>query len=88
MLDTLIESFARAGLGTVQVKELRRHACELYNRCCREAEPEFHVRNEHGTHVQLPSWFTTDTLAAVDLTAAEPPDSGHRLPLRLFSAKA
>ena len=40
LLDTLIESFARAGLGAVQVKELRRHACESYHRCCQEAEPE------------------------------------------------
>src|SRR5208283_6098169 len=40
LLDTLIESFARAGLSAVAVKELRRHACELYHRCCQEAEPE------------------------------------------------
>lgn len=40
LLDTLIESFARAGLGAVQVKELRHHTCELYHRCCQEAEPE------------------------------------------------
>ena len=40
LLDTLIESFARAGLGAMQVKELRRRACESYHRCCQEAEPE------------------------------------------------
>ena len=40
LLDTLIESFARAGLNAVQVKKLRRHACESYHRCCQEAEPE------------------------------------------------
>ncbi|SRR5258708_4871373 len=40
LLDTAIESFARAGLGVVQVKELRRYACELYHRRCLEAEPE------------------------------------------------
>ena len=40
LLDTLIESFTRAGLSAVRVKELRRHACELYHRCCQDAEPE------------------------------------------------
>jgi hypothetical protein len=40
LLDTLIESFARGGLSEVQVKELRRYACELYHRCCQDAEPE------------------------------------------------
>jgi len=40
LLDILIESFARAGLSAVRVKELRRHACELYHQCCQEAEPE------------------------------------------------
>jgi DNA-binding MarR family transcriptional regulator len=40
LLDTLIGSFARAGLGALAVKELRRHACELYHRCCQDAEPE------------------------------------------------
>ena len=40
LLDTLIESFARVGLRALAVKELRRHACELYHRCCQEAEPE------------------------------------------------
>jgi len=40
LLSTLIESFARAGLGALAVKELRRHACESYHRCCKEAEPE------------------------------------------------
>ncbi|MGD0253509.1 MAG: hypothetical protein ABSC01_12535 [Verrucomicrobiota bacterium] len=40
LLDILIESFARARLSAVRVKELRRHACELYHRCCQEAEPE------------------------------------------------
>ncbi|MGO9584836.1 MAG: LexA family protein [Limisphaerales bacterium] len=40
LLDTLIESFGRAGLSAVRVKELRRHACELYHRCCQGAEPE------------------------------------------------
>jgi hypothetical protein len=40
LLDTLIESFARAGLSALSVKELRRRACELYHRCCQEAEPE------------------------------------------------
>lgn len=40
LLDTLIESFARAGLSALAVKELRRHACELYHRCCQDAEPE------------------------------------------------
>jgi len=40
LLDTLIESFARTGLSALRVKELRRHACELYHRCCQGAEPE------------------------------------------------
>ncbi len=40
LLGTLIESFARAGLSALRVKELRRYACELYHRCCQEAEPE------------------------------------------------
>jgi hypothetical protein len=40
LLDTLIESFARTGLSALLVKDLRRHACELYHRCCQEAEPE------------------------------------------------
>jgi len=40
LLDTLIESFARGGLSEVRVKELRRHACEIYHRCCQDAEPE------------------------------------------------
>jgi hypothetical protein len=39
LLDTLIESFARAGLNALRVQELRRHACELYHRYCQEAEP-------------------------------------------------
>jgi hypothetical protein len=40
LLDTLIESFARAGLSEVRVKELCRQACEHYHQCCQEAEPE------------------------------------------------
>lgn len=40
LLETLIESFSRAGLGAAQVKELRRYVCEVYHRCCQEAEPE------------------------------------------------
>jgi hypothetical protein len=40
LLDTLTESYARAGLSAVTVKELRRHACELYHRYCQESEPE------------------------------------------------
>ncbi|HEV2438181.1 MAG TPA: hypothetical protein VG077_19485 [Verrucomicrobiae bacterium] len=40
LLDTLIETFTRVGSGAVQVKELRRHTCELYHQCCQEAEPE------------------------------------------------
>ena len=40
LLDILIESFARAGISAVRVKDLRRHACELYYRCCHEAEPD------------------------------------------------
>jgi len=40
LLDTLIESFTRAGLSALQVKKLRRHVCELYHGCCQEAEPE------------------------------------------------
>jgi hypothetical protein len=40
LLDALIESFVRAGLSALAVKELRRHTCELYHRCCQEAEPE------------------------------------------------
>jgi DNA-binding MarR family transcriptional regulator len=40
LLDTLINSFANAGLGVAHVKELRRHVCEVYHRCCQEAEPE------------------------------------------------
>jgi hypothetical protein len=37
LLHTLIESFAHAGLNALPVKELRRHACELYHRYCLEA---------------------------------------------------
>jgi hypothetical protein len=40
LLDTLIQSFARAGLSALRVKELRRYACESYHQCCQEAEPE------------------------------------------------
>jgi LexA DNA binding domain len=40
LLDMLIESFTRAGLSALRTKELRRHACELYHRCCQEAETE------------------------------------------------
>jgi DNA-binding MarR family transcriptional regulator len=40
LLDTLIVSFARAGLSTLRIRELRRHACELYHRYCLEAVPE------------------------------------------------
>src|SRR5260370_41639825 len=40
LLDTLIQSFARAGLGALAVKNLRRHACGVYHRYCQEAEPE------------------------------------------------
>lgn len=40
LLDTLIETFARAGLSAPLAKELRHHACQLYHRCCQEVEPE------------------------------------------------
>ena len=40
LLDTLIESFARAGLSALAVKNLRRHACGVYHRYCQEAAPE------------------------------------------------
>jgi DNA-binding MarR family transcriptional regulator len=40
LLEMLMESFSRAGLGAAQVKELRRCVCEVYHRCCQEAEPE------------------------------------------------
>ena len=40
LLDTLIESFSRAGLSGMAVIELRGHACELYHRYCQDAEPE------------------------------------------------
>jgi repressor LexA len=40
LLGTLIESFARAGLSALRIKELRRHTGELYHRFCQEAEPE------------------------------------------------
>jgi len=40
LLDTLIESFSRAGLSGMAVMELRMHACELYHRCYLDAEPE------------------------------------------------
>jgi LexA DNA binding domain len=39
-LETLIESFSRAGLGAALVKELRRYVCEVYHRCCQEAQPK------------------------------------------------
>ena len=39
-LDTLIGSFARAGLTALAVKEPRQHTCELYHRCCQDDEPE------------------------------------------------
>jgi len=39
ILDMLIESFTHAGLGAPLVQHLRRHACELYHRCCQEAAP-------------------------------------------------
>jgi hypothetical protein len=38
--DVLIASFAHAGLGAPLVRDLRRHACELYHRCCQQAAPE------------------------------------------------
>ncbi len=40
LLDTLIESFAHAGLSALAVKNLRRHACGIYHRYCQEAAPE------------------------------------------------
>ena len=40
LLDTLIESFASAGLSALAVKNLRRHACGIYHRYCQEAAPE------------------------------------------------
>jgi hypothetical protein len=40
LLETLIESFSRAGLGAAQSDELRRHVCEVYHRCCQEVEPQ------------------------------------------------
>lgn len=40
LLDTLTKSFVRAGLSALRVKELRRHACELYHRYCQRAAPE------------------------------------------------
>ena len=45
LLDTLIESFARAGLSALAVKELRRQACELYHGCCQETEPESNMES-------------------------------------------
>ena len=41
LLDSLIESFARAGLSALRVKERSRHTCESYHRCCQEAKPGF-----------------------------------------------
>jgi hypothetical protein len=40
LLDTLIESFARAGLSALAVKSLRRQTCGIYHRHCQKAEPE------------------------------------------------
>jgi hypothetical protein len=40
IVDLLIESFAHAGLGAPLVQDLRRHACELYHRCCQQVLPE------------------------------------------------
>jgi DNA-binding GntR family transcriptional regulator len=40
LLDTLIESFARSQLSALLVRDLRRHAYEIYHRYCQEAEPE------------------------------------------------
>jgi DNA-binding MarR family transcriptional regulator len=40
LLDTVISSFTRAGLNALRIKELRRHVCELYHRCCQETEPD------------------------------------------------
>ncbi len=40
LLNTLIESFARTGLSTSAVNELRRYACEVFHRYCQEAQPE------------------------------------------------
>ena len=40
LLDMLIDSFAHAGLSTVRVEGLRRHACEAYDRYCRKAATE------------------------------------------------
>jgi LexA DNA binding domain len=39
LLDVIIESFAEAGQSAVVVKQLRRRACELYDRCCRQKAP-------------------------------------------------
>jgi len=40
LLDMLIDSFAHAGLSATRVEQLRRHACEVYDRYCRKAIPE------------------------------------------------
>ena len=40
LLDMLIDSFARAGLRAAPVQQLRRHACEMYHRYCRQTAPE------------------------------------------------
>jgi hypothetical protein len=40
LLDMLVESFARGGLGAVAVQQLRRHACEGYHRYCQQAAPQ------------------------------------------------
>jgi len=40
LLNTLIESFVRAGLSAMRCKELRRLCCELHHQYCKEVEPE------------------------------------------------
>ncbi len=55
LLDTLVESFAHAGLSEMAVLELRGHACELYHRCCQDAEPESTFEaNMEGMFTYLP----------------------------------
>jgi len=40
LLDMLIDTFAHAGLSTTPVEQLRRHACEVYDRYCRKSAHE------------------------------------------------
>jgi repressor LexA len=46
LLDTLIQSFVRAGLGVLTIRELRRHVCQVYHCYCLEADPSSTIESD------------------------------------------